>query len=380
MQTTLERDAYLRDLEYLVNIDSGSWQPEGTAKIAAFFQERFSRMGWRVKPQRIDPAVGPCLQIVNTANPEYDVLLMGHMDTVFAAGTAAARPFSIQGNKAHGPGVADMKAGLLLALYTLSSLQQAEKLNGMAVCVALNSDEEISSRFSRGWLEGLAKKSRHCLVLEPARANGNLVNARKGIARYRIDISGVAAHAGVDHEKGRSAIQELSYWIQLLHAQTNYETGTTVNVGMVTGGSAANVVAATATAEVDIRIRSLAEAERLAALIREAASQPHADGINVQVSGGVTRPPMAPSDSTLDLCRRIEKLAAAIGISLGWTATGGGSDGNFAANLGVPTVDGLGPIGGGAHSPQEYLLLDSIEPRFHLLRGIIELLTPGGAA
>lgn len=372
MNTMFDLTAYLSDLEYLVNIDSGSRHPEGTEKVAEFFRQRFTTMGWKVHTHTVDPSVGPCLQVVNSDKEQYDVLLMGHMDTVFKVGTAAERPFLIKENKAYGPGVADMKAGLLFMYYALMSLQRDGKLNNTTVCAAFNSDEEISSRFSRRWLEELSKKSKHCLVLEPARANGNLVNARKGVGRYTIDITGVAAHAGVDHEKGRSAIQELSHWIQFLHSQTNYEAGTTVNVGIVSGGTGANVVAEQAKAEVDIRICALDEAERIEMLMRELASQPKTPGVTVKVSGGVTRPPMVPSDSTLQLCKAVEGIAADLGIKLGWTATGGGSDGSFAANLGVPTVDGLGPIGGSAHSSNEYLMVESIEPRFQLLCRIIE--------
>jgi glutamate carboxypeptidase len=309
---------------------------------------------------------------VNTDKENYEILLMGHMDTVFKAGTAAERPFTIAGGKAHGPGVADMKAGLLYIYYALSSLQAEGCLEDTAVCVALNSDEEISSKISRPWLEELSRKSRYALVLEPARANGNLVNTRKGIGRYTIDITGVASHAGVDHEKGRSAISELAHWIHFLHSQTNYEIGTTVNVGMVSGGSAANVVAEQAKAEVDIRICTLEEAARLDRLIRDFAAQPRTAGVSTQVSGGVTRPPMVPSADTLALCSVVEEIAADLGITLGWTATGGGSDGSFAAALGVTTIDGLGPMGGSAHSSNEYLVVDSIEPRFQLLSAVIQ--------
>ena len=364
--------AYLTDLEYLVNIDSGSRDPEGTAKVAAFFKEKFTHLGWKVSESNLDPSVGPCLKIVNTDKENYEILLMGHMDTVFKVGTAAERPFTITEGKAHGPGVADMKAGLLYIYYVLSSLQAEGCLKDMAVCVALNSDEEISSKISRPWLEELSRKSRYALVLEPARANGNLVNTRKGICRYTIDITGVASHAGVDHEKGRSAIQELANWIHFLHGLTNYEIGTTANVGLVTGGSGANVVAEHAKAEVDIRICTLEEANRIERLVQEFASRPQTAGVTGKVTGGVTRPPMVPSADTLTLCSVVEEIAADLGITLGWTATGGGSDGSFAAALGVTTIDGLGPMGGSAHNANEYLIVDSIEPRFQLLCNIIQ--------
>lgn len=370
--TTFDRAAYLKDLEYLVNIDSGSNYPEGTARVAEFFQQRFINLGWQVKVYNFNPAVGPCLEIVNINQENYDVLLMGHMDTVFKLGTAVERPFTIKEDKAYGPGVSDMKSGLLYIYYVLSSLQAEGKLNNLAVCVALNSDEEISSRYSRPWLEELSKKSRHALVLEGARANGNLVNKRKGVGRYTIEITGVASHAGVDHEKGRSAIQELANWIFALHDKTNYETGTTVNVGVVSGGTVANVVAEYAKAEVDFRIYNMAEAEVLDAIIKELAAHPKTPDVKVKVTGGVTRPPMVPSESTLQWCSTVNGIADNLGIKVGWTATGGGSDGNFAANLGVPTLDGLGPIGGSAHGPNEYLDLTSLEPRFRLLRRIIK--------
>ena len=363
---------YLKDLAYIVNIDSGSKHPEGTAKVAEFFREKFVGIGWKVKVHTVDSSVGPCLEIVNTDQNNYDLLFMGHMDTVFAVGTAAERPFTIKENKAYGPGVLDMKPGLLYIYYVLESLQRAGKLAGVNVCAAFNSDEEISSRYSRPWLENLARKSKYALVLEAARANGNLVNERKGIGRYTIDISGVAAHAGVDHEKGRSAIQELSHWIQFLHSQTNYEIGTTVNVGLVSGGIGANTVAEHAKAEVDMRICTLDEAERIETLMHAFAAHPKTQGVTVKVSGKVMRPPMVPSDSTLQLCAEVEKIAADLGIDIKWTATGGGSDGNFSANLGVTTIDGLGPVGGSGHSSSEYLVVDSIEPRFHLLYRTIE--------
>lgn len=368
--------SYLQDLEYLVNTDSGSTYREGIARVAKFFNQKFSELGWKVTVHDFNSAAGPCLEIVNNESDHYDTLLMGHMDTVFKQGTAAERPFTIKGDKAFGPGIADMKAGLLYIYYVMESLHSEGRLNNMSVCIALNSDEEISSRYSRPWLERLSRKSSNALVLEPARANGNFVNKRKGVARYSIEFSGKAAHAGVDPQNGSSAIQELGHWILALHSRTNFETGTTVNVGIVTGGSAANVVADQAKAEVDVRICDIAEAEALERMMRELVEQPKTPGVTVKVSGGVTRPPMNPSKQTLDLCHAVEQIAADLGINIGWSFTGGGSDGNFSAALGVPTIDALGPIGGSTHGIAEYLDIASIEPRFYLLRRIIEHLEP----
>lgn len=367
--------SYLKDLEYLVNIDSGSHYPKGLAQVASFFCEKFSRLGWQVNVHSFGLSTGPCLEIVNKESQHYDVLIMGHMDTVFQIGTASERPFTIKEDKAFGPGVIDMKAGLLSIYYVLQSFYKEGNLNQASICIALNSDEEISSKFSRPWLEELSKKSNYALVFEPARADGNLVKKRKGIGRYTIEFKGLAAHAGVDPEKGCSAIQELAHWVLALHGKTNYQTGTTVNVGVVSGGSNVNVVADQAKAEVDVRICDLLEAETIESLMDDMASCPKTSGVTAKVSGGVTRPPMNPTEKTLQLCETVEKIGMELGIPIGWTFTGGGSDGCFSASLGVPTIDGLGPIGGGAHGVGEYLEIKSIEPRFHLMRQLIQHLT-----
>lgn len=362
---------YLQDLEYLVNIDSGSRDTVGIGKVADFFSERFLALGWQVNTRDFDPVAGPCLEISNTTAAQYDILFMGHMDTVFKKGTVAERPFSIDGNIARGPGIVDCKAGLLLAYYALRELHLNNQLNGKAICLAFNCDEEISSIYSRPWLEELSKKSARVLVVEPARANGNLVNKRKGIGRYHFEFQGVAAHAGTDHEKGRSAITELANWIVNLDKKTNYETGTTVNIGFIAGGTVANVVAEKTVADMDVRYYDADAVKDIEALIEQMQQNPFIQGVQVQVSGGITRPSMVPTDKTLKLCAAIDQIGAKHNIEFGWAATGGGSDGSFAAALGIPTIDGLGPIGGGTHSDKEYLDVSSVEPRFKLLRDLV---------
>lgn len=367
----IDIEQYLKDLEELVNIDSGSNNPEGVAKVAEILSSKFEKMGWNVKKHDFNTSVGPCLEINNKGSEEaFDVLLIGHMDTVFPKGTVAQRPFTIRENRAYGPGVNDMKAGCLLMFYVLNSLQKEGALHG-SICVALNSDEEISSVYSRPWLEKLSKKSKYVLILEPARANGALVKERKGVGRFTIDITGVAAHAGVDHEKGRSAINELAYWIIELHNLTNYDLGTTLNVGMVSGGTATNVVAEKAQARVDLRFKDVKEAERVQKVIEQLINNPKTPGVSTVVAGGVVRPPMNPTEKTEELCKIVERVAQELGIEIKWASTGGGSDGNFSAALGIPTIDGLGPVGGGSHSAGEYIEINSIEERFNLLRGII---------
>lgn len=363
---------YLHELEQLVNLDSGSYDPEGVRKIADYFAAKFQALGWQVTYRQVNEAVGPCLEITNRPDAAaYDVLLIGHMDTVFPRGTAAARPYRQVGNRAYGPGVVDMKCCLLSAFYALERLQREQRLATASICLAFNSDEELSSKYSRPWLEGLAKKSAYALVLEPARADGSLVNTRRGVGRYTIEFTGVAAHSGVAPQKGVSAIQELAHWVLALHRLTDYAAGTNVNVGVVQGGTTANTVAAEAVAQVDLRMSTLQEAERVEAAMQNLLENPCTPGIQVAVSGGITRPPMNPSPATLELCRAVDGIAAQLGIEFAWIATGGGSDANITAALGVPSIDGLGPIGSCSHTEAEYLEIDSIEPRLALLCEVI---------
>lgn len=371
MTGKLNHNLYFQELEQVVNMDSPSNYPEGNARVAGFFHERFKAMGWHTIQHEFDPSIGPCLEVRNTDSPKIDFLLIGHIDTVFPRGTCSDWPYTTVGNRAFGPGVGDMKSGSLLIYHVLSSLFKSGELTNISVCAAFNCDEEIGSRYSRPWLEVLSQKSRRVLILESARADGSLVNERKGVGRYFVDFSGVAAHAGVEPEKGRSAIVEMGHWIVTLDKLNDFQIGTTVNTGVVSGGTVPNMVADTATAKIDLRFKSPSEAVRVDEAIRELIANPKVPGVTARVEGGVTRPPMIPSEETLDLCREIEIVGAELDIPVKWTATGGGSDGNFSAALDVPTIDGLGPRSGRAHSPDEYMEIDSVESHFLLLREII---------
>lgn len=363
---------YLRQLEYLVNIDSVSSEPDGAGKIAAFMRERYEDLGWKITEKKFSDSIGPCLHIVNHPAERYDVLILAHMDTVFPLGTAKKCPFSKRDGRAMGPGVIDCKAGLLSGLYVLSALQSEQLLNNANICVFLNSDHEgISSRYSKAYSVSLAKKSRCVLVLEAGRANGNLVNQRKGIARYHIAIKGKSAHAGIDYTSGRSAIEEIARWILALQEATDLTRETTVNVGTVSGGTSISAVPGEAHAAVDVRYYEHEEVARIEAVMRKLQEMPRVEGTTAKVEGGITRPPMIPSAETKKLCRTIDQIGREIGVSFGWMASGGGSDGSFSAAAGIPTIDALGPVGGGAHSEAEYLELASIEPRCQLLHEVI---------
>lgn len=370
---------YLKELEYVVNIDSVSSEAAGSAKIADFMGKKFTALGWRVQPHHFSKQIGPCLEVTNRADDHCDVLLLAHMDTVFPVGTAGERPFSVMSGRAYGPGVIDCKAGMLSGFYALKRLQAEGKLAGKSVAVFLNSDHEgISSVHSRRYLEELAKRSRCALVLEAARANGNLVHKRKGIGRYQIAVHGVAAHAGIDHRSGRSAIEELSHWILALQSRTDYEKETTLNVGTVSGGVSVSAVPAEARAALDIRFYDVEEARAIEALMESLRLRPRVAGTRAEVSGGITRPPMVPTERTLRLCRAIEEIGEALGLQFGWTASGGGSDGSFSAAVGTVTIDGFGPVGGGAHSPEEYLEIDTVLPRLTLLQKTVEHVLQSG--
>lgn len=365
--------SYLVDLETLVNIDSVSTDPAGTTQVGNFLAEKFKGLGWQIKSEVYDDTIGPCLKITNSESDKYDILLLAHMDTVFPIGTAKERPYSEKDGRAYGPGVIDCKAGLLSIFYVLESMQQEGKLENASICVFYNSDHEgISSKFSHSHSVELAEKSRYVLVLEGARANGNLVHQRKGIARYKLSIDGVGAHAGVDFTSGRSAINELGSWIMTLEQATDLTKETTVNVGKASGGTSVSAVADHASAEIDVRYYQLEELKRIEQIMSDMIKAPHVEGTTAKVEGGVSRPPMLPNDETRALMKQIENIGQELNIPFGWTASGGGSDGSFAAAAGIPTIDGFGPVGGGAHSVREYMEIDTIEPRMCLLEKTIE--------
>ena len=373
MKFTLSQ--YLDELAQLVNIDSVSSEPVGAGQIAAFFKKRYEELGWYVKSHSFSSTIGPCLEISNKPfdeDAQIDVLLLAHMDTVFPVGTAAQRPFTRQGDRAFGPGIIDCKAGLLSGLYALTELHETGALKDARICVFLNSDHEgISSKYSHEYSVSIAKRSLYVLVLESARANGNLVHKRKGIARYHLTVKGVGAHAGVDYAKGRSAVEELAHWILALQGATNLELETTVNVGLIEGGSSINAIPGEAKASVDIRYYDTDEVTRIEKLMDRMAQNPHVQDTHVIIEGGITRPPMIPSEKTNQLCSVIDTIGHELKIPFGWTASGGGSDGSFSAFAGIPTIDGLGPVGGGAHSVGEYLEIPTVEPRLRLLKNII---------
>ena len=294
------------------------------------------------------------------------VLLLGHLDTVWPIGTLKKMPWREADGRYWGPGVLDMKAGVVMALAALNTLREM-KLSRPATLL-LNSDEEVGSPISRAITERLALESAAVLVLEPAQGLA-YKTARKGVGHYDVEVAGVGAHSGVDFEKGHSAILELAKQIQTISGFTNLARKLTVNCGVIAGGTRSNVVASEAHAEVDVRIAKASDAAYIEKLFRSLkVSDPHC---KLTITGGINRPPMERKAGTIALFKKARTLAAELGFALEEAATGGGSDGNFTAALGVPTLDGMGAVGDGAHAAHESVVIEHLIPRTALLAAMI---------
>ena len=362
---------YLDQLRQLVAIDSGTYHKKGIETIADIMSNMYSNLNWKVIRHDFGDA-GPGLEIRNHPESDtIDVMLIGHMDTVFPEGTAAERPFRVDGARAFGPGVADMKSGLLSITYALRGLSK-ELSDALSICVCLNPDEEIGSPHSKDWLRSVARMARCALVAEPARADGSMVKARKGIALYRLSFTGRAAHAGNEPEKGRSAIVEMAQWITALDKLSDFERGLTLNTGVVHGGIGANTVAEHAEAMLDLRFWNDEDHAAVKQQLRALAESPFVGGVTVEVECESSKSAMPFSETSAELLALVESAARELALEIDWKSVGGVSDGNEVASLGVPVLDGFGPIGGGFHTPDEYLELDSIEARIQLLRKVLD--------
>ena len=376
LRAAVEQDlpAYLADLEQLVNTDCGSYTPEGVNVVADLVEGFWRGLGAEVA-RHPDPEgdYGDTVIATLTGPPGGPrVLLIGHMDTVFDPGTAAARPFRIQDGIAYGPGVTDMKSGLLAGLYGIKAL--VAELGGVPferLTFIANPDEEIGSPSSTAHIRAAAADADACLVLECARANGDIVSSRKGILETRLTVHGRAAHAGVEPEKGRSAILEAARLIQALHGLNGRWPGVTVNVGVIQGGTRPNVVAERCELEVDVRSVTAGGLQAVEAAIREIAAATEVPDTSVETTLRVAWAPMEKLERSGRLVEHAQAVAGALGFEIADAATGGASDANTTSGMGVPTIDGLGPIGGNDHSPAEYLEVDSIVPRTTMLAGLL---------
>ena len=290
------------------------------------------------------------------------ILLLGHLDTVWPLATLKSMPWREEKGRIYGPGVLDMKSGVVMALTALRALKEL----GLSrpVILLLNPDEEVGSPVSRPITERLAQGCEAVLVLEPAQGLA-CKTARKGVGDYRLEVTGVAAHSGVDFERGHSAVLELTRLLQKVAAFTDLSIGRTVNPGVIGGGTRSNVIAAHAWAEVDVRIARASDGPKLDRLFRGLKCED--PKCSLKITGGLNRPPMERKPGTVRLYKQARKLAAELGFDLAEASTGGGSDGNFTAALGIPTLDGLGAVGEGAHAAHESVLIEHLIPRTALL-------------
>jgi glutamate carboxypeptidase len=370
------REAFLTALERMVNIDCGSFSPDGVNRIADLCGELFRSSGWVVERTPHAPADGG-RRLGDTVVGTIDgsggrrVLMLSHMDTVFDDGVAAARPFSIRDGRACGPGVSDMKGGLLAGFFAVDALLEAGFDGFDRITYVCNPDEEIGSPSSKDLIRRLAGEHDAALVLECARANGDVVSARKGVTDYRVRIHGRAAHAGVEPDEGRSAVIEAAHKTIAIAALHGRWPGLSCNVGILRGGTRTNVVPEDAVLEVDLRAPELETLEAAEREIERICAEPMTDGVTISVESDGWHRPMEKIAGSERLVETAVAVAAELGFGLRDTATGGASDGNTTSAAGCPTLDGLGPIGGAAHSSDEWLDLESIVPRTALLAGII---------
>jgi glutamate carboxypeptidase len=370
---------YLEELERLCNIDCGSYSPAGVNEVATRVAAAFEAVGGAVD-RRPDAAGRYGDTVIGTfrgragAGPR--LLLIGHMDTVFPDGTVAGRPFRIESGIARGAGVTDMKAGLLAGIHALAALRELgagswEGLPFERITYVANPDEEIGSPSSTPHIREIAAASDACFVLECARANGDFVSARKGIADIRLTIHGRAAHAGVEPDKGRNAILAGARLVEAIQALNGRWPGVTANVGVFQSGTRPNVVPDLAHLEVDVRGVTGAELDAAVAAVRELAATPGVPDVTVEIEHMAGWRPMEKLERSGRLADHVIALASRLGFATTDVGTGGASDANTTSGMGVPSIDGLGPIGGRDHSPDEYLEVSSIVPRTTLLAALL---------
>ena len=368
-QIAAREDEMIKELEQLVNIDSGSYTKAGIDKIISKYDDIYTGLGFETEIKENDEN-GNNLIARRTGELDGSWLFLGHVDTVFPEGTAAKRPFKLdrEADRAYGPGVCDMKSGVVILKNVLETLiTSGTELPDLVVL--LNGDEEIGSPTSRELIEDAAREATACFVLEPGRQGGELVIARKGVGIYELIVSGQAAHAGSNHQDGVSAIEELTYKIQDVHKLTDYEQGITLNVGVIAGGERPNIVADNARAEIDLRIVKAEQAEEIGKQLKAIAAKEYLPGAKTILKGGLNRPPMERSQQSEQFFNIFAEVGKSLGLELEEKLTGGASDGNFVSGLGVPTLDSLGAVGGGNHSDQEYIELSTLVERAQVLAG-----------
>ena len=369
IQSHLQR--YLEELSDICAIDSGTYNKSGVDEVALYFAGRMRGLGMDVTVFE-NERWGNVVYGVMYGNGHGKVLLLGHIDTVYPVGTAAARPVRVEGDKVLGPGVYDMKGCVLSSIYAIEALTVLNYDNFYEIRLLCVSDEEISERHSKELIRRACQGCQSVLVLEGARENGDLVSARKGGSWYKLSALGHSAHAGVEPEKGCNAILELAHQIVQFQSLHGWREGVTINVGRISGGTATNVVPDYAEVHIDLRFHFKEDRIATERIWREMMQNKQVPKVDLLLEvDSDNRDPMVCTPGNLMLARCAQEIAQQLGFTVDHAATGGISDANYASDFGFPALDGLGPIGGLDHSPNEYLELSSVAPRGALLAGLM---------
>ncbi|HLX58103.1 MAG TPA: M20 family metallopeptidase [Ktedonobacteraceae bacterium] len=369
-------DAYLEDLKTIVNIDSGTFTKPGIDRVGAYLQERFADFGFSTHFEKQTQYGDHLVATHSGGNPTGPRLLfIGHIDTVFSEGEVARRPFNITqvngGRIATGPGVLDMKSGVLIAMYSLHLLIEAQEAAYQRVTFICNSDEEVGSPSSRPLVQEWARQSDAVLVFEPGRAESTVVSSRRGCGQYRVEVHGLSAHAGVEPQRGRNAILELSYQVQKMQALNGMVPGTTLSVGIIHGGERTNVVPDYAYFDMDARASDKTGQQALEAAMQQVVSQNKLQGTRITLSGSMLCQPFERNKANERMVQLAREAGSELGLKIQDVSSGGASDANTTAAMGIPTLDGLGAGGGLAHNPGEYIELDYLPIRIALVMGLI---------
>lgn len=359
----------LKVLKTLVNMDSTSSDKAACDRLIRYVAEVCRSITDKIEIFPMSE-YGSCL-MVKVGSGTGQILVLSHLDTVWPPDETDRRPFSIQSGRATGPGVFDMKAGAIQGIWAVKALKDLVILPDRPICLFFNCDEEVGSIASKALIEAEAKKSAAALCLEPS-VEGKVKIERKGTGIFKMTIAGRSAHSGADHRSGINANVELAHQIIRLEGLTDYETGTTINVGLIQGGRVRNQSAARAEALIDMRYKKQDEGRRIEQIIY--GLEPVLSGAKVKITGGINRPPLLPTSCNQALFEKAKRVAREIGFELEGGRTGGGSDGSFTSNLGVPTLDGLGAVGAGGHSLTEYIELDHLIPRTALIAQLMKII------
>jgi glutamate carboxypeptidase len=366
-------DWTLETIDALVRLESPTTDKAAVDRCGAELARRLTAIGGRVQPLPRETAGDHLLAEFGCGTSQ--VLLLGHFDTVWPVGQLARMPCRVDGGRLYGPGAFDMKAGIAIAMLAVRALLETTRPPSSRIVMLWTTDEEMGSGTSRAALEDEAKRSKAVLVLEPSLPGGAVKTSRKGCGEFELIVRGVSAHAGIDPSAGASAVHELAARIVEVSSMPDLPPGASVNVGVVAGGTRGNVVAEEARAVVDVRVPTMDAARRVEDRIRGLGTA--TPRTTIEVRGGVSRPPLERSRAVIRLYEVARAIAADLGHDLGEGGTGGGSDGNFTAALGVPTLDGLGAVGDGAHALHEHVVVEALPWRTAMVAGLIRRVADG---